>query len=441
MRSKNLGLKLRLAVVAAFACLFAAGLGLKSSAQQTAGGAQPQRRQPSPDVPAEQFYTNIQVLKGMPSDQLDATMTYFSASLGVRCDFCHARNAAGTGLDPASDAKEEKKTARAMIAMQMDVNSHHLAVFDGERISCFTCHQGHAGAPHMSRLPLALPSPPPGASPGSGQGASSGQPAAPAGQPAAGAPAQGGQPAQAGQGAQGGATGGQPAQPPRPTAEQVLAKYVAAVGGADAVAKLKTLVMRGTREGARGGSAPYEITYAAPERFYFAATIPAQGQQPAGEVRQGFNGASGWTTNARGVRPLNAAELADLRNVTHYLLPIKIAQPFPQMTVRGRGRVGDAQAWVLEANPSPDVKQYFFFDQQSGLLLRQLTVRSLFLFDVPEQVDYDDYRDVEGVKMPFTVRSSSANINNPIAIRKFTEIKANAPVQDSIFVMPTTPQQ
>ncbi|MCA1815166.1 MAG: c-type cytochrome [Acidobacteria bacterium] len=427
-------MKLRLAVVAVFACLFAASWGWKSSAQQPAGGGAAQH---PANAPAEQVYKNIQVLKGMPADQLGETMNFFASSLGVNCGFCHARNAAGDGLDFVSDAKEEKKTARAMIAMQMDVNSHHLAAFDNERISCYTCHQGHAGAPHMPRLPLAAPSLPPGNGPGSGQGASSGQPGTPAGQPpAAGAPAQGGQTPL------GGAVVGQPAQPPRPTAEQVLAKYVAAVGGADAVAKLKTLVMRGTREGARGGATPYEVTVATPDRLYVVATIPAQGQQTAGEVRQGLNGASGgWTTNARGARALNAAELADLRNVSRYLMPLKLAQPFPQMTVRGRGRVADAQAWVLEATPAPDVKQYFFFDQQSGLLLRQLTIRSLFLFDVPEQVDYEDYRDVDGVKLPFTVRSSSVNVNNPIAIRKFTDIKANAPIQDSIFVMPAaTPQ-
>ncbi|MDQ3907722.1 MAG: c-type cytochrome, partial [Acidobacteriota bacterium] len=156
MRSQNIGRNIRLALVAAFACLFAASWSLKSSAQQPAGGAG-QQRQPGPDVPAEQAFKNIQVLKGMPSDQLGATMDFFSTSLGVNCGFCHARNAAGTGLDFASDAKDEKKTARAMIAMQMDLNAHHLEAFDGERISCYTCHQGRAGAPHFPRLPLAPP--------------------------------------------------------------------------------------------------------------------------------------------------------------------------------------------------------------------------------------------------------------------------------------------
>lgn len=434
MRSQNLGRYIRLALVAAFAGFFVASWSLQSSAQQPGGNAGPPA-----NAPAEQVFKNIQVLKGMPADELDATMNFFNASLGVRCDFCHARNAAGTGLDFTSDAKEEKKTARAMITMQLDLNTRHLAAFDGERISCYTCHQGHAGAPHLPRLPLAPAQERPagggpGGGPGAGQGTGSGQPVAPGGPPpAATAPGQGGGQATTG--------GTQQTPPQRPTAEQVLAKYMAAVGGADAVAKLKTVHMQGTREGARGGAAPYEVTLAAPDKLYVVASIPAQGQQPAGEVRQGINGASGgWTTNARGARALNASELADLRNVSRYLMPIKLAQPFPQMTMRGRGRVGDATAWVLEAKPTPVVTQYFYFDQATGLLLRQVTIRALFLQDIPEQVDYEDYRDVDGVKLPFTIRTSAANPNNPTNTRKFTEIKTNVAVEDSVFAMPAAPK-
>jgi hypothetical protein len=402
VRSQNLGQKLRLAVVVLFACLFAASWGLKSSAQQ--GGGQPpqQQRQISPDTPAEQAYKNIKVLNGMPAGQLDDTMSFFSSSLGVRCDFCHVRPF-------ESDDKEQKKTARRMIQLQMELNSHHLADFGGERISCYTCHHGSPDPARFPALPVAAPMPPP-------------QPQnRPAGQ--AGAPGAGGGQAAA------------PAPAPLPSAAEVLSKYVAAVGGRDAVAKLKTRVMHGTREGVRGGAQPFDVTFAEPDKFIVVTTVPAQGQNPAGEVRQSYSGARGWMRNQRGAREGTPAEIADLKAAARYLSVIKIAEPFPSMKVVGRDHIGDKEVYVLVAQPAQNVTQRFYFDTQTGLLLRQLTLRELFLVTVPEQVDYEDYRDVDGVKMPFTIRLFGIN-PNAATTRKFTDIKTNVPVDDAIFAMP-----
>lgn len=408
MRSKNPGQKLRLAVVALFACLFAASWVLKSSAQQGggAGGAQPQQqRQISPDTPAEQAFKNIKVLNGMPAGQLDATMDFFNSSLGVRCDFCHVRQ--GNRLAPELDDKEEKKAARRMIQMQMEMNSHHLADFGGTRISCYTCHHGSTDPARFAAMPFAPPvsqtAPNP---PASGGGGADGQAAAPA---------------------------------PLPSAEEVLNKYVAAVGGHEAVAKLKTRVLRGTREGARGGPQPVEVTFAEPDRFMTVMTIPAQGQNAQSEMRQSLSGTKGWMSNQRGARALGAPEVANLRAIAQYLSVIKIAQPFPAMKVVGRRRIGERDTYVLEAKPAQALRQYFFFDTQTGLLVRQLTLRELFLNDIPEQEDYEDYHDVDGVKVPFTVRVSTSNPNAAFTL-KFTDVKSNVPVDESIFAMPAPPK-
>jgi hypothetical protein len=165
----------------------------------------------------------------------------------------------------------------------------------------------------------------------------------------------------------------------------------------------------------------------------------AQGQNPPSEMRQSYNGAKGWASNQRGARELSAPEVANLRAIAQYLSVVKIAQPFPAMKVVGRRKIGDREAYVLEAKPAQSLRQYFSFDTQTGLLLRQLTLREFFLNDIPEQEDYDDYRDVDGVKVPFTVRVSTPNPNAAFTL-KFMDVKSNAPVDETIFVMPAPPK-
>jgi hypothetical protein len=138
---------------------------------------------------------------------------------------------------------------------------------------------------------------------------------------------------------------------------------------------------------------------------------------------------------ARGTSEMDAAQIADMKESARYVSALKIAEPFPQMRVRGRRRIDDREVIVLEAKPSPTETQRFYFDTQTGLLVRQVTLREMFLQTIPEQIDYDDYRDVNGLKLPFTVRVSGVN-PNATTTRKFTEIKLNAPVDESIFAMP-----
>src|SRR5205807_9927950 len=83
---------------------------------------------------AEQVYKNIQVLKGVPADQLIPAMQFITASLGVQCDFCHLENAF------EKDDKETKQTARKMIRMMFAINKDN---FDDHReVTCYACHRG-----------------------------------------------------------------------------------------------------------------------------------------------------------------------------------------------------------------------------------------------------------------------------------------------------------
>src|SRR5215831_17330810 len=88
----------------------------------------------SPPKTAAQQFKNIQVLKDIPADQLVPTMQFISGSLGVDCEFCHVERA----MD--KDDKEEKKTARKMMTMQLALNKNH---FNNEvEVTCYSCHRG-----------------------------------------------------------------------------------------------------------------------------------------------------------------------------------------------------------------------------------------------------------------------------------------------------------
>jgi hypothetical protein len=92
------------------------------------------------------------------------------------------------------------------------------------------------------------------------------------------------------------------------------------------------------------------------------------------------------------------------------------------------------QVVVLTGRPYPDVTEQLSFDRETGLLLRRSIVTTgVRLMNLPEQIDYSDYRDVSGIKVPFTVKHATWNA---VTTQKATDVKINAPVADDVFVKP-----
>ena len=114
---------------------------------------------PSAGKTSDQAFKNIQILKGIPADQLVPSMQFISASLGVECEYCHVAGA----FD--KDDKKPKQTARKMMEMMFAINKGN---FEGHReVTCYSCHHGEthpvgipiiaAGANTTARLELARP--------------------------------------------------------------------------------------------------------------------------------------------------------------------------------------------------------------------------------------------------------------------------------------------
>ena len=139
-------------------------------------------------------------------------------------------------------------------------------------------------------------------------------------------------------------------------------------------------------------------------------------------------------TGPRGPRALAANEIAEARRQADNFSVVKFA-PADTMRVAGRRKVGERDAVVVVDRPSEAVQRRYFFDAETGLLLRVVTLTDAILNQIPEQVDFEDYRDVDGVRVPFTVRISSVMPSNNQTLT-VTEVKHGVAVEDAVFEMP-----
>lgn len=212
-----------------------------------------------------------------------------------------------------------------------------------------------------------------------------------------------------------------------PTAEQLLDEYVRAVGGATAINKVTTRVMKGTID-FDGKSVPIDIYSKDPEkRISFA-------HMPEGDSVTAFNGHEGWLGGpGHPVREMHGSDLdgasidADLHLATHFKLM------FSNMQVHGTEKVGDHEAYVVvgQREGKPPIRLYF--DQESGLLLRLLRFGDTALGLIPTQIDYADYRDTQGVKIPYRWTLSRPSARFTIQVN---DVQQNIPVDDARFTKP-----
>ncbi|MGO9084986.1 MAG: c-type cytochrome [Candidatus Sulfotelmatobacter sp.] len=331
------------------------------------------------DKKAEEQFKNIQVLKGIPADQLIPTMQFITASLGVECDFCHVQGAF------EKDDKKPKQTARKMMEMMFAINADN---FDRDRkVTCYSCHRG-------SSTPVGMP---PVMSEESKQ--------------AMGEPKK----------------GEEPKQNTGPTAEHLLDKYVQAAGGAAAIEKITSRVMKGTIDFG-GLSMPIDIYAKDPEeRISFT-------HMAGGDNVTAFNGHEGWLgVPGRPLREMHGSDLdgaaidADLHLATH------LKQMFTGMQVQGTEKVGDHEAYLVVGQRAGKPPIQLYFDEQSGLLVRLVRFGETALGQMPTQIDYADYRDANGVKIPY--RWTLARPSGRFTIQ-VSEVQQNVPVDEGKFVKP-----
>jgi zinc protease len=215
-----------------------------------------------------------------------------------------------------------------------------------------------------------------------------------------------------------------------PTADQIIEKYVQALGGKAAIEKLNSRASKSSFDiPAMGASGTVEAYEKAPNKSLAIITIPG-----FGVIREAYDGKMAWAEDpTMGMREKSGIELADTRLEAEFHKPIKLKQLFPTMTVKSKEKVGEQEAYVIEAKPTEGSVEKWYFDTQTGLLIRQDAERETPQGKMPTETYLSDYKEVDGVKIPHSVR-----VSNPTFVIniKTEEIKHNVPVDDAKFTKP-----
>lgn len=334
----------------------------------------------------EDAWENITALNGEPAHLMLPTMFYFEAALGVGCPYCHDPDNTKRDLD----TNELKDVAREMIAMVNTLNENN---FGGEeQVTCFTCHQGQAipgsvpvviNAEVPPKLEYTVPVPAPPAIPSL-------------------------------------------------TATQIFDRYVAAVGGESALQNVAGLTAAGTvtqrRPGRDFAAQRFEITTKAPS-MKLTATQAGQNQNLVA-----YSGGDGWARGGNGnVRDLRPEELDLTRLEDAFNLPVQLTQLISDAEIDHPEVVGNRELYVVTGRTEnlPQVKLYF--EKGTGMLTRLVYFIDTPFGPYPTQVDFADFRDVDGRTVPYSwVVSQSRG-------REYTYAMQNvraADVDDARFVRP-----
>ncbi len=367
------GAKFWLAVCGASLCflLAIAGTWAQSSAPKVgATSAEPKL--------AEEEFKNIQALKGIPAEQVIPSMQFIASSLGVECEYCHVAHA------NEKDDKKPKVTARKMINMMMAINRDN---FEGHReVTCYSCHRG-------SKDPVGTPI------------ITDEEPRS-----------AGGEEKKPGE-----------AKSALPAADELLDKYLAAIGGSEALQKITSRVQKGILTAFGGQHSPAEVYSKAPDKR--VSIMHLQG----GDSVTAFDGKQGWLSVPGRVHMMSVAENDAARIDADLYFPAHLKTLYAKFSVDPGEKIDGHDTYLVVGRNEGQPPLRLYMDKESGLLLRLIRYAETALGRNPTQIDYADYRDANGVKVPF--HWTIARPGGRFAIQ-VEQVQQNVPVDDAKFVAP-----
>jgi hypothetical protein len=203
------------------------------------------------------------------------------------------------------------------------------------------------------------------------------------------------------------------------------------VGGADALKKIKSRVQKGTLDVA-GVQYPIEVYSEAPDKRISIS------HPQGGESVTAFNGEVGWLAIRNGFHRMTAAEREAARLDAELYFPLRVRELYKEFHVRPGETIDGHATYMIQASAPGRPALQLYFDQQSGLLLRQMRFAETPLGKNPTQIDYADYRDTDGVKIPY--RWTLTRPSGSFTI-KVDQVQQNVPVDAKLFVPPSEPSK
>lgn len=360
---------------------------------------------------SDQIFKNVQVLKGIPVDDFMGTMGLMCAAVGYDCSECHI----GAGTENVNWAADNGKKiiARKMVTMVAAINRDN---FQGRQVvTCWSCHHGRDRPSTTPALELVY---------------------GPASLEMDDALVQ---------------------MPGQPSADEIISKYIQALGGEQRLASLKSYVATGTSVGFGGFGGGGQVHIYAKYPNQRTMLIQFEAKTGRGDEVRAFNGHTGWMMTPLAVLTdyqlsgveldgaMLDAELGFPGQIKQVLSDLRVSLPTTISDLPGpsaqtstvtesKGGLGQDRAVnVVQGTGPRGMLATLYFDQQSGLLVRLVRYGKTQIGRVPTQIDYSDYRDVGGVKMPFHLTFAWLDGRDAIQL---SEIQTNVPIDEAKFGRP-----
>jgi hypothetical protein len=225
-----------------------------------------------------------------------------------------------------------------------------------------------------------------------------------------------------------------------PTAEDVIARYLEALGGSDRIAAITSFSEKGDGTSINLHS---RVLSSGTVHWTFEAYFKAPNLHSSltlGETHtlgmQGCDGQTAWYIDSAGekqrFKPKPGDEYTCVNGVG--LLPFLSQKPELKIQLKGKKKIGDRMAWeIRSAAPKSEMTGTFYFDAETHLLLRSQTYVPAGTRGYVVDQTYSDYRDVGGIKFPFAQERRTEWSTSTTTVR---ELKINVPIDNARFEEP-----